>query len=57
MDLTPQVLGEATDAVMAAITALLEEIRGERAPAERWDWRAKGQPAFGNPNRRPGAGR
>jgi 1-acyl-sn-glycerol-3-phosphate acyltransferase len=57
MDLTPQVLGEATDAIMDAITALLAEIRGEQPPAERWDWKAKGQPAVGNPNRRPGAGR
>ncbi|MFT4123772.1 MAG: lysophospholipid acyltransferase family protein [Microbacteriaceae bacterium] len=31
------VLRTATDAVMAAITALLEQLRGEPAPAERWD--------------------
>ena len=34
------VLSEATDAIMAAITALLERIRGESAPAERWDPRS-----------------
>ena len=27
----------ATEAVMAAITAVLEDLRGEKAPAERWD--------------------
>jgi 1-acyl-sn-glycerol-3-phosphate acyltransferase len=32
-------LREATERVMAAITALLEEIRGETAPAERFDMR------------------
>jgi 1-acyl-sn-glycerol-3-phosphate acyltransferase len=31
------VLGEATEAILAAITGLLEEIRGEHAPAERWN--------------------
>ena len=30
-------LAEATDLVMNAITALFEELRGEKAPAERWD--------------------
>jgi len=30
-------LAEATDVVMNAITALFEELRGETAPAERWD--------------------
>ena len=30
-------LAEATDLVMQAITALFEELRGEKAPAERWD--------------------
>jgi 1-acyl-sn-glycerol-3-phosphate acyltransferase len=32
-------LREATERVMDAITGLLEEIRGERAPAERFVWR------------------
>ena len=44
----------ATGAVMAEITRLLAEIRGEPAPAERWDPRAHGQPLTGNPNRRHG---
>jgi len=30
-------LAEATDVVMEAITAIFEELRGETAPAERWD--------------------
>ncbi|WP_419998201.1 lysophospholipid acyltransferase family protein [Streptomyces boninensis] len=36
-DPTPDVLKEATDVIMDAITALLEELRGEKAPAERYD--------------------
>lgn len=36
---TPEVLKEATEVVMAAITALLEEVRGERAPAQPYDHR------------------
>jgi len=31
------VLGGATEAILAAITGLLEQIRGEHAPAERWN--------------------
>ncbi|MFI8325322.1 lysophospholipid acyltransferase family protein [Streptomyces sp. NPDC085529] len=34
---TPEVLREATEVIMAAITALLEEVRGEQAPAEPYD--------------------
>ncbi|MFI9117945.1 lysophospholipid acyltransferase family protein [Streptomyces bikiniensis] len=36
---TPEVLREATETIMAAITALLEEVRGEKAPAEPYDHR------------------
>ncbi|MFC7932188.1 lysophospholipid acyltransferase family protein [Streptomyces cinereoruber] len=36
---TPEVLREATETIMAAITALLEEVRGETAPAEPYDHR------------------
>jgi len=36
------VLREGTERVMAAITALLEDIRGETAPAERFDLRKSG---------------
>ncbi|WP_216853673.1 lysophospholipid acyltransferase family protein [Phytoactinopolyspora halotolerans] len=37
---TSAVLREATDRIMAAVTAELEAIRGEAAPAERFDMRA-----------------
>lgn len=39
---TPEVINEATDRIMAAITHQLELIRGERAPAERYDMRVHG---------------
>ena len=39
----PGVLAEATDRLMAAITALLEELRDEQAPAERWNPAQHGQ--------------
>ncbi|MFE0459784.1 lysophospholipid acyltransferase family protein [Kitasatospora sp. NPDC058965] len=38
-EITAQVLREATEEIMAAITSVLEEIRGEKAPAERYDLR------------------
>lgn len=56
--LDARVLREATDRIIAAITALLEEIRGEQAPAVRFDARAAGLAETGNPARaRGGAGR
>lgn len=55
--LTPAVLREATDRMMAAITALLEQIRGERAPEQRYDPKAAGVPATGNPHRSSPAAR
>jgi 1-acyl-sn-glycerol-3-phosphate acyltransferase len=36
---TPDVLREATEVIMAAITALLEDVRGEQAPPEPYDHR------------------
>lgn len=48
----PQALREATDAILDAITALLEQIRGEQRPAQRWDPREHDLPRTGNPNRR-----
>ncbi len=54
--LTREVLGEATDRLMDAITALLEQIRGEQAPAERFDTRVAGLPDTGDPHR-AGTGR
>jgi 1-acyl-sn-glycerol-3-phosphate acyltransferase len=44
-------LHEVTEKIMAAITALLEEIRGEKAPEVRFDPRRAGLPTTGNPAR------
>lgn len=49
-ELTPEVLREATARIMSAITVLLEDIRGEQAPAERYDPRVHGVKPIGNPN-------
>ncbi len=46
---TPQVVQQATDRIMAAITALVAEIRGEQAPAERFDPRRAGVSQIGRP--------
>jgi 1-acyl-sn-glycerol-3-phosphate acyltransferase len=46
------VLAEATAAIVAAITALLERIRGEQAPAERWDPRQHSLPLTGDYRRK-----
>ncbi len=56
--LTPEVLREATDTIMAAITALLADIRQETAPPVRFDPRSAGIPETGNLRRprRPGSG-
>lgn len=45
--LTAQALSEASLFVMQAITAQLEQLRGETAPSERWDPAAHGQSEFG----------
>lgn len=49
LERTPAVLAEATDRIMAAITAELETIRGERAPAQRFDPRKAGVAEYGKP--------
>ncbi|MFS0732788.1 lysophospholipid acyltransferase family protein [Microbacterium sp. 1P10UB] len=41
--MSPAVLNEATTRLMNAITGLLEELRDEKAPAERWNPSAHGQ--------------
>jgi hypothetical protein len=46
---TPEVLHRATERIMDAITALLEDIRGETAPPERFDPRRAGVRLTGNP--------
>jgi 1-acyl-sn-glycerol-3-phosphate acyltransferase len=47
--LTPAALMQATDRIMDDVTRMLEEIRGERAPAVRFDPRAAGVRPIGNP--------
>jgi 1-acyl-sn-glycerol-3-phosphate acyltransferase len=51
LPLTPEVLKEATSRIMDGITRLLEDIRGEQAPAVRFDPRVAGVKQIGNPNR------
>jgi 1-acyl-sn-glycerol-3-phosphate acyltransferase len=48
LPITAESLHEATDRIMNAVTALLEDIRGERAPATRLDPRAEGVAATGD---------
>jgi 1-acyl-sn-glycerol-3-phosphate acyltransferase len=48
---TTAVLLEATDRIMAAVTELVADLRGETAPAERFDPRAAGVRQIGNPNK------
>jgi len=50
-ELGPDVIKEATDRIMAAITVLVEELRGEQAPATRFDPRAAGVKEIGNPTK------
>jgi 1-acyl-sn-glycerol-3-phosphate acyltransferase len=49
--LSAEVLREATDRIMAAITALVEDLRGEPAPAVRFDPRTAGGSEIGNPHK------
>lgn len=51
LERTPAVVQQATDRIMAAVTKLVEEIRGEAAPTERFDPRKAGVHQTGNPNR------
>lgn len=44
-------VNEATTRIMAAVTALVEEVRGEVAPVERFNPRTQGVSEFGNPNK------
>ena len=48
---TPETLRVATDRIMAAITTLVEELRGEKAPAVRFDPKESGITEIGNPNK------
>jgi hypothetical protein len=49
---TATVIQEATDRIMSRITALVEEVRGETAPGERFDMRKAGVRETGNPNKK-----
>ncbi|WP_435744580.1 lysophospholipid acyltransferase family protein [Nocardioides sp. SYSU DS0663] len=49
---SPEVVQEATDRIMASITALVAEVRGEEPPVERFDPRRAGIKQTGNPNAR-----
>jgi 1-acyl-sn-glycerol-3-phosphate acyltransferase len=53
-ELTAEVLREATDAILDAITDLLADIRQQQPPPTRWDPRTGGAPRYGNPHRRNG---
>lgn len=50
--ISPQVIHEATDRIMAAIVGLVEDVRGGTAPAERYNPRAHGQSGTGNPRKK-----
>ncbi len=49
---TPAVVTQATDRIMAAITALVAEVRGEPAPTAVFDPRTAGVSRIGNPTRK-----
>ena len=46
--LSAEVLREATERIMSAITVQLEQLRGEKAPPVRFDGRRHGLPPTGN---------
>jgi len=56
-ELTREVLHEATGRVMSAIVGMLEQMRGETAPATRFDPKAAQVPLTGNPRRPPTSGK
>ena len=49
--ITTELLQEATERIMAAITDLVADLRGEPAPAVRFDPRAAGVRQIGNPRK------
>jgi 1-acyl-sn-glycerol-3-phosphate acyltransferase len=51
---SPAVVAEATARIMAAVTALVADIRGEQPPAEPFDPRKAGVAQIGNPTRQHG---
>lgn len=49
---TPQIVTETTDRIMSAITDIVAELRGEEAPAKRFDPRKAGVKEIGNPTKK-----
>lgn len=49
---TPPVIAETTNRIMAAVTEIVAELRGETAPTERFDPRKMGVQQIGNPNKK-----
>jgi hypothetical protein len=49
---TQQVINTATERIMAAITELVEEVRGGEAPAQRFDPRKAGVKLTGDPRKK-----
>ncbi len=49
LPMTAETMHTATERIMSAITVLVEELRGEKAPAVRFDSRAVGVTQIGNP--------
>jgi len=49
---TPAVVAAATERIMDTITGLVAEVRGEQAPAERFDPRTAGVAQIGNPRKK-----
>jgi 1-acyl-sn-glycerol-3-phosphate acyltransferase len=45
---TPEVVRQATERIIATLTGLVEDVRGEKAPAERFDPRKAGVAEIGN---------
>ncbi|GAB3664236.1 lysophospholipid acyltransferase family protein [Nocardioides korecus] len=50
-ELSAEVLREATERIMTAITALVEDLRGEHAPDVRFDPKSSGVTEIGNPHK------
>lgn len=50
-ELTAEVLHEATERIMSAITTLVEDLRGEQAPDVRFDPKSSGVTEIGNPHK------
>lgn len=51
-EITAELLHEGTDRMMAAITTLLEDLRGQCAPKDRYDPRKHGIATTGNPHKK-----